>query len=332
MSWRAEERAAALERLAGLAGRGVPWDTGLELLAEEHGGLGLAAARRAQAEGQAPGTVLARAGLVSDGERAALDRRPGSLEPTLRELARNAADEGLVRQALRETLAWPVVRLGALCLTVFAVWALRAYAVDRAAQTPSNLGLIVGVSFAFAAVWVLPPLAVWAAWRVGVGRALLERVARWLPLLGRVVRLAVAARFWRTVAHGLLLEQPLPVVIRETQLAFAPHSQAAREVEALLPAAQEGDDLASLVARLDNPDLREEHLLRISQARGSVAEDALALADLRREQLLDAARGEGALLLVLGDLGLALAAGALLLVNLMGLVAGGVMAPFQGLF
>ena len=70
--------------------------------------------------------------------------------------------------------------------------------------------------------------------------------------------------------------------------------------------------------RIDAEHLREEHLLRVAQERGSLAADVLALAALRREQLLDVARTEGAALLLFADAALMLATAGMLIVLMVG--------------
>ncbi|MCA8925398.1 MAG: hypothetical protein KDD82_26550, partial [Planctomycetes bacterium] len=127
-----------------------------------------------------------------------------------------------------------------------------------------------------------------------------------------------AALVWRTLGLGLELGRPLPDALRATRDAFARGSWSWGEVDGLLPAAAEGADLPALLSGLDAEHLREEHLLRVAQERGSLAADVLALAALRREQLLDVARTEGAALLLFADAALMLATAGMLIVLMVG--------------
>ena len=333
MSWDAIERAEALERVAGMAERGVPWIAGLDALQEEHGAGRLGAASRAAREGQPPGAVLEAAGLISAETRALLDRQQGDLPSGLRHLARDARDEARIRQALRQALTAPSVRLVATCAAAGTVWGIS----QGAASTWSGGGLMGSLALlllllaAVALCWTLPVVLGWCAWTLGIGRAPIEGVLRWLPSVGEVVSLAGAARFWSTLGLGLKLEQPLPVVLRAARDAFPRGSLSRREVEALLPPALEGSELSSLIAGVDNPRLRDEQLLRVAQQRGSLADDVLALAELRREQLLDAARYNGAAILVFAEAGLFVANAAMLIFTLFGSLGGGAFSQLQQL-
>jgi len=327
VSWDPIERAEALERVAGMAERGVPWAAGIDALQEEHGAR-LSAASRAAREGQPPGVVLEAAGLISAETRALLDRQQGELPSGLRQLARDARDEARIRGALRQALTTPGVRLFAACAAAGTVWGIGqgAASVWAGAGPLGHTALLLLLLAGVALCWAFPVVLGACAWKLGIARAPIEGVLRWLPSVGEVVSLAGAARFWSALGLGLKLEQPLPVVLRATRDAFPSGSLSRREVEALLPAALEGGELSSLIAAVDNPRLREEQVLRVAQQRGSLADDVLALAELRREQLLDAARYNGAVILVVAEAGLFLANAALLVFTMLGIANAG---PFM---
>lgn len=331
MSWDAIERAEALERVAGMAERGVPWTAGIDALQEEHGAGRLAAASRGVREGRPPGAVLEAAGLISAEARALLDRQQGDLPSGLRHLARDARDEAQIREALRQALTTPGVRLFATCAAAGTVWGISqgAPAVWAGAGPLGNTALLLLVLAGVALCWTFPVALAACAWKLGIARAPIEGVLRWLPSVGEVVSLAGAARFWSALGLGLKLEQPLPVVLRATRDAFPRGSLSRREVEALLAPALEGSELSSLIAGVDNPRLREEQLLRVAQQRGSLADDVLALAELRREQLLDAARFNGAVILVFAESGLFLANAALLVFTMIGVTNAGPFGLLQ---
>lgn len=280
-TWRplgAGERALAMRQLATLIAAGVPAAEALAAAAAhaEHPALAraLAVAHARLREGEPLADALAASprvfpplyrDLVRAGEAA------GALAAVLCRLAEHAEAEAALRARLRAALTYPAVMLlatGAVLafLLAWVVPQVTELFAETGATLPLATRLLVGLSGLLGRTWWAVLLVVLGGWwalgrwaATPAGRQRLDAAWLRLPLLGRLIRRAAAARLARTLATlaagGVPLEAALGIAgaavgNRRLGEAVAAAREAVRQGEPLAAALGASGEFPPLLVRL----------------------------------------------------------------------------------
>jgi general secretion pathway protein F len=257
----------------------------------------MGAVRDAVRDGAPLATALAReqrsftplyVGLVRAGEAG------GALAPTLERLALLLERERSLAASVTSALIYPallsVAAIGAIALLLTEVlpqfvplFEQNGVALPRPTRVLIALGDAVGAYGLYAlALLVLLALAARAALARPVPRLAADRMVLRLPLVGRLLREALAARFARTL--GTLLGGGMPLVAALDVVATALGNRAAAAaVAAAAERTKGGSGLAAALAEAKLLPVRTISLLQLGEETAQLGAMALRAADIHEE-------------------------------------------------
>lgn len=290
-----QRRAGLLERLAGLVRREVPLPLALGSLGDGRRDAALERGVALANEGRPLGEALVAAGLVDEADAKLVEagegRDPGR---GLRLLAQELRARAEVSRTLTAAIVRPAVKLLVATLMLGLVAGLlgaEAEVMQAQSITPQRAPLwgmptppprdgppgtaaFISVGFTFATL-------IGAAWLLAgsrVGRHVLERATRDLPVMSTLLGLEVTTRFLRVLGTALAAGLDLPAALERARDAFADRP-VARELDAVVAAAREGNGLVSCLNRAPVATPTAQWVAGVAAERADPARELLELAD-----------------------------------------------------
>jgi type II secretory pathway component PulF len=286
-------RAGLLDRLAALVRREVPLPLALGSLGDGRRDAAVDRGVALASEGRPLGEALVAAGLIDAADASLVEagegRDPGR---GLRLLAQELRARAEVSRTLTAAIVRPVLKLlGALLLLFLVAGLLGAEAEafrtsqitprpifawnpppPREALPAARSVKVIGLTVAalVGAAWLLA--------RSRAGRGLLERATRDVPIMSTLLGLEVTTRFLRVLGTALAAGLDLPAALERARDAFAGRP-VARELQAVVTAAREGNGLVSCLNRAPIATPTAQWVAGIAAERPDPARELLELAD-----------------------------------------------------